>query len=220
MTYPDDLTGSQFPTNDPTMPRPASYPQSDNPATIANSDAWQQPTPPSGPAYPSRPYSPQTAYLAPSPAPAPVKKKSKAWLVVLIIALVVLGAIAALCFTVLRPVIFGHRSTPYCQTYIRLSHEMPEANQRLADAQADGDLPAVEAALNEIIGQFQELRDANPPENIAPSIDTVITYFTDLKEFVAADDPEGYNDYLSSQSKESFTQATTAIDDDTVIYCN
>lgn len=218
MTYPDDLTGSQIPTNDPAMPGPASDPQSATPTRdTADSDPWQQPVPPTGPVYPSRPTASQTASLAPAPAPM---KKSKAWLIVLIIVLVVLGAIAALCFTVLRPVIFGHRSTPYCQTYIRLSHEMPEANQRLADAQADGDLPAVEAALNEIIGQFQELRDANPPENISPSIDTVITYFTDLKEFVAADDPEGYNDYLSSQSTESFTQATTAIDDDTVIYCN
>ena len=149
---------------------------------------------------------------------ATAPKKSKTWLVAAIIVLAVVALVVALCLTVFREAIFGHRDTPYCQTYIRVAGEMPDSTKRLATAQTEGDLPAVQSALTEMIGQFQDLQRDNPLVSTKSSLESAILYLSDLNEFAKADDPEGYNDYVTMNSG-FFANALTTLNGETVTHC-
>lgn len=226
MTQPDDLTGPQdqtaeapiAPAPEPTLIMPSPEPTliMDNPPIASETEpvipeslfcSQPQPDPPADLSQPST-----------DPAATQAAKKPKTWLIASIIVLAVMALIATLCLTVLRPVIFGYRGTPYCQTYIRVAGEMPNTSNRLSDAQAKGNLLVVQSALSEMIGQFRDLQQANPLEAVKPALDSAILYLSDLGEHAMADDPEGYNDYVAMHNR-SFTTALTTINTETTAYC-
>jgi hypothetical protein len=167
---------------------------------------------------PQPPFAPVPGQPVGFPSAQPPKKKAKGWLIALII--VVVLALAATAGVLVVRSLVGNRTTPYCQTYIRLGDEMPPISARLTQAQANGDFTEISSALAEMIAGFTELSDANPPADAVAPLDTVVDYLQSLKVYADNNDGDGYNAYVSANGSGAFLTASNSVDEVSVAYCS
>ena len=186
---------------------------------------YTPPEQPQAPQMPQAPYPPQAPgqlpYTAPTAAamaapPAPKKRKTGLIVAIVIIAVAVLAT--ASYFGV--KLVVGNKLTPYCQTALTVSSQIEDLSNQLTTASTDGDMDEMSRIIGEMIDLFDQLRDASPPDTVAPSLDTVYDYLTHIKEFIDSKDMVGYLEYTSQHDPMEFASAASTVDTATVEYCN
>ena len=158
------------------------------------------------------------APAAPMYIAAPAPKKKKTGLIVAIV-IVAVALVAAGGYFGFRQVV-GNRLTPYCRAAVDVNSQIEDLSNELTTASAEADLDQMSQIMDQMITLFDQLRDANPPDTVAPSLDTVYDYLTHIKAFIDSQDMTGYLDYMSDHDPTAFATAATTVDTETNKYCN
>lgn len=230
---PSETPGYQPATPDvtPQVPQEPPAPQTpqvpDTPQVPETPQAPQAPYPPQ-----QAPYPPGQAYPAGQPqqfqyaAPAapmyvaqpPAPKKRRTGMIVAIV-IVAVALVAAGGYFGFRAVI-GNRLTPYCRAANDVTTQIQELSDELTTASTQGDLDQMSEIMGEMLDVFDQLRNASPPDTVAPSLDTVYDYLTHVKDFIDSQDMVGYMTYMSQHDPMEFATAATTVDTASVEYCN
>jgi len=114
----------------------------------------------------------------------------------------------------------GNKLTPYCRAAANVSSQIEELSNELTAASTEVDLDQMSQIMGQMITLFDQLRDANPPDTVSPSLDTVYDYLTHIKEFIDDKDMVGYVNYMSQHDPAEFATAATTVDTASNQYCN
>ncbi len=149
-----------------------------------------------------------------APAPPPKKRKTGLFVVLGIVGLVV--ALVAGFFV--YQLVFAHRGTAYCQTYISIQDDILDMSKTM-EGLDPSDLGAIAPIFRDMTSAFERLQNAEPPAEIADDLATIVDYWAQMATAAETGDIETFA-HLATTGATEFATASQAIDDFTVEYCN